>query len=135
MPGYSAGGPQASLDQYTYESTLDHPYTITLTDLTTHEVLWTVDVPIGKELVVQFFDDYNPSNKARPALMKWRIFDLGTEFGELTSTMPAPVGSSRLLDVAIRKPQDAMPAMAPMPPKAVPVLPPPESAPAAGTPH
>ena len=137
--GYSPGGRQASLDEFTYVSTIDYPYTISLIDLSTRQPIWSVDVPVGKELVVRFVDDFNAANKDRPSLMRWRIFDAGTDSGELTHIMPVPDSTSRLLQATIRKGGESMarPENAPPPPPISPAptpapapLPPPESAPA-----
>src|SRR4051812_3931179 len=51
--GYSPGGRQASLDEFTYESTADHPYSLYLIDLRTRETIWSMDVPVGKEVVIK----------------------------------------------------------------------------------
>ena len=109
-PGYRPGGSQASADEYTYVSTPDCPQTIQLLDWTTNTTIWTLDVPVGKELVMRFYDDHDPKNPTRPALMRWEIFDAGREFGELHNAIPAPDSSHRRVDPSIRKTATAVPA-------------------------
>lgn len=109
MPGYSAGGPQASLDQHTFPSTPDAPQTVTLVDWTTGEVIWTVDVPVGKQVTVRFYEGSQQRNDPRrPDLMRWEIQDRGTEYGELDNVLPVPASIHRRLDVTLRKDRPAV---------------------------
>jgi hypothetical protein len=75
-----------------------------------------MEVPPGKELVIKFYDDHDTKNVNRPALMRWEIFDLGWEFGELHNAMPAPDAAHRRVDTEFRR----HPAAAPPPEPAAP---------------
>ena len=108
-PGYSPGGSMASLDEYTYESTNDTPKTVKLVDWTTNTTIWTVDVPVGKELVCRFYDEHDTKNATRPTLMRWGMFDRGHAAGELHYAIPAPDAAHRRMDVEFRKNPDALP--------------------------
>src|SRR4051812_43262561 len=89
-PAYSAGGPQASFDLFTYEGIPDHPRVITLVEMTTNQTIWSTEVPLGKQLVVRFYDDFDATNTPRPSLMRWEIMNLGEEYGQLDNAMPVP---------------------------------------------
>jgi hypothetical protein len=114
-PGYTAGGQGASRDLYTYESTPDFPQNVTVIDWTTSETLLTVEVPVGQQLVIRFYDDYNKDNKERPALMRWKLMPLGTKFGELDNSAPVPAYTHRRIDTAIRTKSESVPKPLPAP--------------------
>lgn len=121
-PGYSPGGSMASRDLYTYESTPNFPQDVSVIDWTTGEKLLFVEVPVGQQLVVRFYDDYNTKNTARPALMRWKLMPAGTRFGELDNSMPVPGPNQRRLDISVRKnaeavPKDTVPAAEPVSPR------------------
>jgi hypothetical protein len=99
MPGYWPGGPQATRGLHTFESTTDFPQVIQLTDIATREVIWSISVPVGQQLVVRFYDDHDPENIDRPALMRWELMDRGTRFGELDNAITVPDYDRRLLEV------------------------------------
>jgi len=115
MPGYDPGGPQASRDLYTYESTPDFPQTIILKDISTDETIWSMEVPVGKQVVIRFYEGHDTKNIARPDLMRWRLFDRGTQYGELDSAIPVPASISRRVDVVLRKNADAVTKSVPAP--------------------
>jgi hypothetical protein len=115
MPGYDPGGPQASRELFTYESTPDLPQTITLKDLSTGETIWTFEVPIGKQVVIRFYEGHDTKNASRPDLMRWRVFDRGTQFGELDSAIPVPSAINRRVDCTLRKNADAVTKSLPAP--------------------
>jgi hypothetical protein len=102
MPGYRPGGPQATRDLYTFESTTDFPQSIQLIDTASGEVIWSVNVPIGQQVVIRFYDDHDPRNEERPALMRWEMMNRGTRWGELDNAMPVPTYDRRLLEVYYR---------------------------------
>ena len=109
-PGYRPGGSQASYDEYTYPSTPDMPTTIKLVEWTTNTTIWSVDIPVGKQLTVRFYENHDPKNATRPTLMRWEIFENGHEFGELHNAIPVPDMSHRRVDPYIRKNGTMVPA-------------------------
>jgi hypothetical protein len=103
MPGFRPGGQQATRGVHTFESTTDFPQTIQLTDLATKEIIWSVNVPVGQQLVVRFYDDHDRRNVERPALMRWELMERGTLWGELDNAIPVPDYDRRLLEVYYRE--------------------------------
>jgi hypothetical protein len=129
-PAYSAGGSQASFDLYTYEGTPENPRVITLTDLTTNQVLWSTEVPIGKQLVVRFYDDFDANSATRPSLMRWELMPLGEWYGQLDNAMPVPASYNRRIDPSFgpragAAPQEPLPLPVPPPPQPTSSAPPP----------
>lgn len=102
-PGYRPGGNQSSADQYTCISTPDAPKTISVLDWTTNTTIWQMDVPPGKQLTMQFYDDHDPKNVARPTLMRWELWPAGQEFGELHNALPVPDKDHRLVRMDMTK--------------------------------
>ena len=51
---YYEGGPLRSIDRVTYVSTSWSPKTVTLIDTRTGESMWSVDIPVGQQLVIDF---------------------------------------------------------------------------------
>lgn len=105
-PGYRPAGNQASSDAHTYISTAMSPKTIRVIDHTTNTVLWSIDLPVGKQVTLQFYANHDPKNTARPDLMRWELSDAGREFGELHSSMPVPPASQRRIEWEHRKTPD-----------------------------
>ncbi len=102
VPGYYAGGSLASLDLYTYESTPDYPQTVTLVDTSTGEKIWSVDIPVGKQLVIRFAENKAKGDKSRPDVMRWEIMQRDTTSGVLDNSIPVPPAWQRRVDVTLR---------------------------------
>lgn len=133
VPGYYPGGSLASRDLYTYPSEPNWPQTVVLVDHLTEEVLWTVEVPIGQQLVVRFYED-ETDDPELPALMRWELMPLGDHFGELDNAMPVPPQYARRLDTFVRTDAAVLQTGIPMPdtePAEPPAPPEPPPAPAA----
>lgn len=110
---YYEGGPLKSIDRFTYASTTWQPKTITIIDTRTGETLWSVDVPVGEQLVIDFNTPANADNAAwLPDVAEWQLFPYPTRSGQLTNTMRVPPHSARRVDVTLR-PVPEMPAGAP----------------------
>ncbi len=100
--GYHAGGPGMSIDQYTYESYPEYPQTVTLIDHTTGETLWTMEVPVGKKLVMKIKEGENKRDPARPDILHWDVMDMSVGYETLDNAMPVPPSWSRRVDVTFR---------------------------------
>lgn len=102
-PGLTPGGPQRSIDEFTYVSTPWEPLTVTLLDRREDMPLWTVDVPIGSKVSIRFYENRDTSGTAmRPDLMRWEIFDESRRRARLSNAMAVPGAESRLLKVTLR---------------------------------
>ena len=99
---YSEGGSGFSEDQFVYVSRPQQPWTVTLRDTRTDKEFWTVQVPVGKQLVVRFVPEGGTRDSYTPDLMKWAIMNDGAEMDHLGNTMPVPPANSRRLDPVIR---------------------------------
>lgn len=101
---YYPGGPGFSVDRFTYESTTWQPWTVTLEDTRTGQVFWSIEVPVGYQLVIDF--DEGPVGTAdefTPDIMKWEIMPIGRRYGHLDNTMRVPPASARLLVPTLRR--------------------------------
>jgi len=99
---YTPGGRYASRDQFTYKSTTLQPQTITVFDARTNEAIWTRDVPVGKKLVIRFFDSRGSGEGNYPALMRWEIMEEGKYSGGLDNELAVPMRDSRRVEVTLR---------------------------------
>ena len=99
---YDEGGSGVSDDQFVYISRPGEPKTITLVDTRTGEPIWTMDVPVGNQLVINFEPDRNKDNPARPDMMRWELMEDRTLHGRLSNAMPVPSYHSRRLDMTLR---------------------------------
>ena len=99
---YHESGSGAAIDQFTYVSRPFEPKTVSLIDTNTNETLWTVDIPVGKQLTMRFYPDKGQTNSTVPDLMRWDIQDEGTKFRTLTNTMMVPPAGVRRVDVELR---------------------------------
>jgi hypothetical protein len=114
MPGINSAA--------TYWSTEMAPKTVTVVDTRTCEEVFAMDIPPGKQLVMNFSDDnpqYGSSKNTgddpvhRPALMTYQVMDLGQQTGRLQNSLTVPGLWARRVDVTIRKSGE----IAPTPPE------------------
>lgn len=113
--GYSPNGVQASIDQYTYESTGNLPLTVTVRDWTTNEVIWSMEVPVGKQVTIRFLENQKSQEPSRPDTMFWEVQDRGVQYGNLDNSLPVPPAINRRIDVVVRKTTDAVAKPASLP--------------------
>ncbi len=102
-PGYRQGGSGISNDTFTYYSTTWVPKTITLVDTAADEEIWSIDVPVGKQLVIRFYENENEDAPHRPDSMRWGIMDQGKRVGGLDNSMPVPSNDHRVIEVSLRE--------------------------------
>lgn len=94
-PWYSGNAP------LTYESTALRPKTVSLVDTRTQEVIWSVDIPADKQLVISFRDNVN-EGEMMSSVMNWEIMPMGKMFGRLDNSIPAPPVNARRVDMSLR---------------------------------
>lgn len=99
---YSEGGLGWSEDQHVYVSRPYQPWTVTLKDTRTGQELWSVEVPVGKQLVVHFLTGTGSPGAYTPDTMEWAIMEEGVESDRLGNSMPVPPAISRRLDPVLR---------------------------------
>lgn len=94
----------------TYESSEARPKSVNVVDTRTNEVVFEMDIPVGKQLTLDFITDAGPDPVHRPDLMRWAMFDKDTRYGRLTAAIPVPNDSTRRVDVFLREPWELAPA-------------------------
>lgn len=99
---HDEGGTGVSQDAFVYVSRAHEPKTVTLVDTRTGESLWTMDVPVGRKLVINFEPDKAGNTPGRPDLMRWELMNESDLLGRLDNAMPVPVASARRLDMTLR---------------------------------
>lgn len=99
---YSQGGSGASRDTHTFDSSSHFPKTVSLIDTRTDETIWSMEIPVGKRLVVRFVPD-KTEDPYRPDQMRWEIMTQDTFFGTLDNAMPVPDATCRLLKMELRE--------------------------------
>lgn len=87
----------------TYYSTQLQPASVTMVDMRTDEVIWSLDVPPDQQLTFQFFEGEGDDPVYTPALMRWAIFPLGKQTGKLLNTMSVPSSDTRKVVVEYRE--------------------------------
>jgi hypothetical protein len=87
---YTPGGGGFSTDTHTYPSTSWLPATVSLEDTRTRQNFWSIDVPVGKQLVVHIRRDQGVKGSDTPDLMEWEIMEGGEMFGQLDNSIPVP---------------------------------------------
>jgi hypothetical protein len=92
------GGPQ------TYRSTELMQKTITMFDTRNGHVFFgPLEIPPGKQLVIDFDKGEGDDPVHTPDLLHWEIFDHNTTTGRLHNAMSVPNGASRKIDVALNR--------------------------------
>lgn len=89
-------------NQFTYTSTVSVPQTVKLVELSSNEVIWSVDVPVGQQLTLDFNDRNDKTNPARPDLMSWRLSEIGGSTN-VKNSLPVPPAWNRRVDSSIRR--------------------------------
>lgn len=110
---YTEGGGQMSMDRFTYVSTPSQPKTITLVDTRTFESIWSIDVPVGQQVAVQFIKDSKGEEGVtpdayRPDIMRWSLMKAYNTSGELDNAIAVPPSYCRRLEMKLR-PSPEMP--------------------------
>jgi hypothetical protein len=96
------GGRGFSSDSYTYVSRTWSPKTVTLFDTRTGETLWSVDLPVGKQMSVGFRRGTGP-NEYKPDMMYWGMTEPGRLGRVQKNWIPVPPHYSRRLDLTLRE--------------------------------
>jgi len=118
---FSPGGSGFSEDRFTYASTEWSPKTVELIDTRNGQTMWSVDVPVGQKLTLNFDKVYEPEDSGFPDRMKWVIQKIESDSWKGFQTMMAPPSNSRLLQMTLRPAPEAagqtsaMPEPAPEP--------------------
>ncbi len=100
---YTEGGLGFSNDQHVYVSRPWQPWTVTLRDTRTAQEFWSMDVPVGKKLVLVFAENTGTSDKYTPDTMKWALVDEDRDTDiSFTNSIPCPPANSRRLEPTLR---------------------------------
>jgi hypothetical protein len=86
----------------TYYSTAEEPKTLAVIDLRNGDVIFEIKIPIGKQLVIQFFEGSGDDPVYTPDLMKYSVADIGTTSGSLNNSVTVPDAYSRRIDLFLR---------------------------------
>ena len=86
----------------TYYSTAEEPKTLAVIDLRNGDVIFEMKIPVGKQLVLQFFEGSRDDPVYTPDLMKYQVADIGTKSGSLPNSVTVPDAYSRRIDLFLR---------------------------------
>lgn len=98
---YTPGGPRWSADQATYMSTAWEPKTVTIYDSRTGEVVFAVDIPVGKKLTIRFAEGSGP-NEDKPDELVWEVQDADKNYGTMRNRMACPSAEHRRVEMTLR---------------------------------
>ncbi|MFN0011102.1 MAG: hypothetical protein ACKVS8_05595 [Phycisphaerales bacterium] len=107
---WTEGGRGYSNDSYTYVSREWEPKTISVIDTRTGQAMWSYEIPVGRQLMMEFFADAS-ENPSMPDRMRWADRKAGTTFGDLDNKIDVPSSSVRRVDMKLRPvPETGLPA-------------------------
>lgn len=86
----------------TYYSTETRPKTVRIVDVRTNDVVFSMDIPVGKQLTMDFEDGAGDDPVYTPDTLRYEVFDLGTKTGKLRSQMSVPNANCRRVDITLR---------------------------------
>lgn len=112
---YYPGGSMASKDQFTYASTTWQPVTISVVDTRLGETIWSMDVPVNKNLALRFMPASDADLKAdptRPDVMSWAIMEPNQHSPNFQNNVRVPGSTSRRVDYKLRPVPELPPEMA-----------------------
>jgi len=93
----------------TYWSTETAPKSVTMIDLRTNEEVFSIDIPAGQQLTFDFVPGAGDDPVYRPDLMRYAVWELGTDTGKLRNSLTVPAAWSRRIEVTIRTGIEYMP--------------------------
>ena len=99
---YYPGGNFRSANTFTYLSTTYSPKTISVVDTRTGEEIWTVDLPVGQQLTMQFVEGKGDDPVYLPDLMRYRIGEKRFRFGSLKNAISVPDRTARRVVLKLR---------------------------------
>ena len=102
-PYFDEGGSGASIDEFTYVSEAHAPKTITVVDTRTGETVFSMDVPVGQQLVMNFEDHSKDKGEYMSGTMRWKVMPAGQRGSILSNRTMVPPPNSRRIDMALRE--------------------------------
>lgn len=116
--GYYEGGNMRSLDRHVYVSTTWQPKTVNLVDTRTGETVWSMDVPVGQKLAMEFVDnerviDSRPHDAWLPDTMRWGLGDSKNTSMSLANEISVPPASIRRIEWTLRPVPEMPPSNGP----------------------
>ncbi len=105
VPGcWIEGGRGYSGDSFTYISTEHQPKTVSVIDTRTGQTVWSYEVPVGRELVMEFYEGESAraADYLNPDILRWDDFEAGQLFGAPGKRVSVPPATARRIDVALR---------------------------------
>ncbi|MDQ7013480.1 MAG: hypothetical protein Q9O74_06235 [Planctomycetota bacterium] len=102
-PFFDEGGSGASTDAFTYVSRPYEAKTVSVIDTRTQEVIFSMDIPVGQQLSVNFDDRESNKDKYLSGTMRWGLQPAGSRFGRLLNRVDVPPAHSRRIDMDIRQ--------------------------------
>jgi hypothetical protein len=107
----SEGGIGASVDSHVYVSRSWQPWTVTVRDTRTGQAFWSIDVPVGKKLAIQFVRGTGTDGQYTPDLMKWGLMEEFATYSNLANSLPVPGMDDRRLEPTLRAVPELPPDM------------------------
>jgi len=111
---YTPGGGLRSDDQFTYESTVYQPVNVEVVDTRTSEVIWTMEVPVGRKVTLRFYPEQSEGYEDYPDIMKWEVQGNEDLAGILRSKITVPDRWSRRINVTYRDGPEYYPGAQPV---------------------
>jgi hypothetical protein len=94
----------------TYESNEWQQKTVTVVDVRTETPVFSMTVPPGKWLIIQFDKDGGNDRHFAPDLMRYDVKPMGSRTGRLSNSMGVPDAASRRIDVNVTQARAYEPA-------------------------
>ena len=104
-------GAEASNGTSTFISTTDLPKTVWIKDYRDGSEIWSYELPVGRQLVVQFLKDKFDNLPARPDKMQWGEMAPGEQYGQLKNEMAVP--RTTIIGFDLRTPGESAPGVKP----------------------
>lgn len=99
---YPGGGLFSSTEgPQTYVSTESLQKSVTMVDTRTGEVFFSIDIPPGKQLVIDFERGEGDDPVYTPDLLLYDVFDAGKTTGSLGNSMTVPPAAARRIDMTV----------------------------------
>ena len=98
---WTEGGRGYSNDSYTYISREWEPKTISVIDTRTGQAVWSYEIPVGRQLMMEFFAKAG-TEPGMPDQLKWSDYPAGQAFGSLDHSVSVPSASVRRVDMKLR---------------------------------
>lgn len=92
----------SSNSTFTYVSETWSPKTVQVIDTRSNEAIFSLRLPVGKQLTMKFLEGEGDDPVSTPDRMQWEVWDAPQSTGKLSNQLTVPPAGARRIQMTIR---------------------------------